>query len=686
MRIITIVLLVACLHTSKILMAQDFRFGKVSKEELQEKSYGFDSDMGALVIYREVAVSFNYQQSIGFQLITNVYERVKIYTKNGFDHATISERLYRDGNDQETLTGLKAFTYNLENGQIVKDKLKNVDVFKSTINKHYDEEKFTLPNVQEGSVIEYQYRLNSPFYYSMDEIALQYDIPIKQQSISIAIPEYFFFKPNMKGYLTVTPKYFSSAGKIVFNSKQRSGGSFYAAPSTSFRNNSLEYRVNNTLYEMTEVPALKEEPYVNDMNNYRSAINYELQYTQFPDAPRENYTGTWEKVIKTIYDSKGFGDQLAYSRYFKDDLKVLLANKNSASEKAAAIFEFVQQRMNWNGFLGYFTDKGVKEAYVERSGNIADINLMLTAMLKEAGLKAEPVLISTRDHGVPILPTMEGFNYVVASADIDGEVLLFDATNKYTEPNLLPIRALNWFGKIVKEDRTFISISVFPKALSRENLIMSAVMESNGVIKGKARNTCTGYRAYSFRNDFGGMDRDKYLERLESDNKGMEISEYTVEGKNASEKPIMEDYSFSLENQVDVVENNIYFSPLFHKKLTRNPFKLETRNYPIDFIYPHQNRYMMNIVIPEGYEIVAKPSDVNLVLPNNLGSFNYKIVETFGKLQVLVDFKMKAALLPAGHYEDVKQFYKLIVEKETEKVVLSKITLDGNQDSATGSR
>ena len=68
--------------------------------------------------------------------------------------------------------------------------------------------------------------------------------------------------------------------------------------------------------------------------------------------------------------------------------------------------------MHWNGMYGYTSDEGVKKAYDLKTGNIADINLILVGMLRAANLKANPVLISTRSNGVPLFPTMEGFNYV----------------------------------------------------------------------------------------------------------------------------------------------------------------------------------------------------------------------------------------------------------------------------------
>ena len=44
---------------------------------------------------------------------------------------------------------------------------------------------------------------------------------------------------------------------------------------------------------------------------------------------------------------------------------------------------------------------------------------------------------------------------------------------------------------------------------------------------------------------------------------------------------------------------------------------------PIDW----QDRYVLNILLPEGYEITSKPEDINLVLAYNMGGFKYKIVK-----------------------------------------------------------
>lgn len=665
-------------------MGQNYKFGNVSKDELMEKACSQDSSAAAEVLYRKVDVSFDYVQSSGFRVVTEIHERVKIYKKDGFDYATVIEKLRKRGREKEKVFGLSAITYNLENGKIVEYKLKSSGIFSTDLNKYYDEDKFTMPNVIEGSILEYEYKISSPFYYSLEDITFQYDIPIKKQEVSIEIPEYFVFKPAIKGYLPVNPKIGTKRGKIRLDTKTRSTNGY--VQSTSFDQGEVEFMIKTTDFTMDNVPALKEEPYVNDMDNYRSAVNYELEYVQFPRSTIESYTTTWEKVVKTIYDSDDFGGQLNRSKYFKADLASLIQGKSDEGQKMSAIFSFVQDRMNWNGFLGYYTDKGVEDAYQEKSGNVADINLMLTAMLKGAGMEANPVLISTRDNGVPLFPTIEGFNYVVASVNLNGSIILLDATNKFAEPNVLPTRTLNWFGRMIGENGSTSTLSVFPEKPSKEINVLSLNLKNDGTVDGKIRKTYMDHKAYIFRNAYNDVSRDDYLDKIENQFQGMEISDYEVSNDKVLGKPIIEKFEYKLENQVNVIGDKIYFSPLLQYALVENPFKLDQRSYPIDYAFPWHEQYNVIITIPSGYEVISRPDDVKLVLNDDLGSFSFQMAEVSNSLQIRVEFSMNKAVIAPQDYAVIKELYKKVVEKETEKVVLSKISEDGHTESTVGSR
>lgn len=671
----TLTLLLLFFLTVGFLKAQNYTFGKVSDEEVLEKIHPLDSSAVAAVLYRLVNIRYEYSQSSGFSTITEVHERIKIYKKEGFNYATVSELLYSSdsGGEKEVFRGLKAYTYNLQDGKLEESKLKSSDTFTEEVSKYYSREKFTLPNVKEGSVIEYEYSVNSPFYYNIDEIKLQFDIPIKKQKISVQIPEYFVFGPQIKGYLEVTPKASTKSGKITFNNKNRSSSGGFSGTTTTYSTSSVDYSINVSEFEMNDVSALKEEPYISNINNYRAAINYELQYVKFPQEPIKYYTTTWEEVAKTIYDSPDFGSQINNTRYFKEELASILANTTTEVEKMNAIFYFVQEHMNWNEYYSKYTDQGVKKAFKEKTGNVADINLMLVAMLKEAGLKAFPVLVSTKNNGIPIIPTREGFNYVIASAEINNETILLDATNKFAEPNLIPNRALNWLGRLIKEDGSSIAISLNGEAQSSETNMIQATLTNQGTLEGAMRIIHKNYNAYNFRNANNNISEDIYLEKFEDKYNGMEISNYTIDHKNDLGEAIIEKFDFTLENQADIIGNKIYFSPSLFKTEKENPFKLEQRTYPIDFGYAWEERLMVNVTIPEGYLITTIPEPIAINLPNNMGSFKYNITNTDNEIKIMVILGINTSIIATSDYEYVKEFYKLLVEKETEKVVLSKI-------------
>jgi transglutaminase-like putative cysteine protease len=664
---------------------QEGDFGEITKKQLMDTSYPADSAASAAVLYRSVNVKFDYRPSSGFHVITLVHERVKIYDKQGYRYATVSENLYKSQTESESLSGLKGVTYNLEGGKIVKSKVKGGDTFSKSLNKYYNQETFTMPNVKEGSIVEYQYRLDSPFTYSIDEIDLQYDIPIQKQEISVAIPEYYFFKPIMKGYLQISPTYSNSTDRIT--QVVRTGISDNLQNDGRYGQQSMDYRVTTTRFSMKHVPALVEEPYVNDIDNYRSSINYELQYVQFPQSERKDYSGSWEQVVNTIYKNDGFGRQLTSSRYFNKLLEGLLAGIDTPEAQLSAIFSHVRSYMNWKGYKGYITDKGIKRAYEDQSGNIAEINLLLVGLLKAAGFEARPVLLSTRDNGIPIFPTLEGFNYVIASVNMEGTEVFLDATSKFAVPGLLPARALNWHGTIVDEDGTSQPVAIMPTIPSREINMMSIRIDGEGRIEGRARRTYTDYNAYVFRNARAGTGESEYLEQEENKYLGMEILDYGIDNLENAAKPVVENFNLILDGQLQLAGDKLLFRPLLHQALLTNPFKLDKREYPIDFTFPKNVKHLYTITLPEGYQIDYLPEGIRLALDNNMGSFNYQIDDLGnGRLQLLSELSLNQAIIPAMNYPMIKEFYRQVVEKQTEKVVLLKTSSDEYTESAIGGR
>lgn len=652
------------------IQAQEFKFGKVSEEELKEKFNPADSSAVATYLYKYRKTYFQYNQQDGFQMITDVHERIKIYSKDGFEYATKKINLYKDGNTKEGVSNLKAYTFNLVENNIEEDKLKNEGIFDVGLSSYFDQTSFTMPNIKEGSVIDYKYSVVSPFISNVDDFKFQHDVPVKKLLGIFEAPEYFNYRVNTKGYLMVVPKKEAKSDKITFTTKSRDG---YTATQTTFGSSAIDFTKNVSTYELENVPALREEPYVNNINNYRSAVSYELAFTKFPNSSVKHYSTTWEDVVKTIYNSSNFGSELNRTGYYEDDLDALLGSVSDPIEKAMVIFSYVKSIVKWNGDYGKYVNEGVKKAYKEKIGNVAEINLMLTSMLRYAGLDANPVLVSTRENGVPLFPTREGYNYVICGLVLQDNILLMDATAKNSIPNVLPFRVLNWNGRMIKKDGSSTLVDLQPNETALKATSLNVNIEEDGGIQGKLRTTNKGHLALIYRDTYMSNKKEEYIEELENKYGGMEISDFEVLNESDLMAPISETYSFIKDSQVEVIGDRLYFSPLFFLKTTENPFKLDKREFPVDFGYASATKFIINIKLPEGYKVETAPEPYSVMLPEGLGIFKYNVLVNPNNVQLLVSSDINKSIISAANYDFLKNYYKQMIEKMNERVVLSKI-------------
>lgn len=651
--------------------SQDYEFGEVSQAELEEQFNPNDSSASATYLYKYRRTYFTYLQDEGFSLKTEIHERVKIYNQEGFDFATKKFQLYQDGSSREKYESLKGYTYDLVDGKVEDTKLRKDGIFENEKSKYTKEVAFTLPDIKPGSVIEYKYDIISPFISSIDEFELQAEVPIKKLEMRFESPEYFSYKLNTKGYLRIFPKSGSETGTIDFTNRTRTMNGIGMNSKLSY--SKKQYNIATSAYELENVPALRDEPYVNNIDNYRASVKYELSFTKFPNDPISYYSTTWDDVVETIYKSDNFGGELEKSNYFDNDLDALLANTSMPMEKATLIFNHVKTKVKWNGYYGKYTDVGVKSAYKDQVGNVAEINLMLTAMLRYAGLNANPVLVSSRNNGVPLFPTREGYNYVISAIELENEVILLDATSMHTSPNILPFRCLNWEGRIIREQGSSALVDLYPKVKAQTQTFMNASVNEDGTIEGKIRTQQTNHDAITSRISLFENNKDEFLENLENDYGGIEVSEFETTNDLDSSKPLIFAYSFSSDNQLEVIGDKLFVSPMLFFAQTENPFKLESREFPVDFGYPSASVYKINIRIPEGYKVESLPESIILELPDNLGKFKFLINNDDIAIQVSVDYDMNAPVVPANYYTYLKAFFEVLVKKEKEKVVLTRV-------------
>lgn len=646
---------------SNISFAQNLEFGKISKEELAEKNHPTDTSAVAAILIKKAKTLFYYASSLGFINETNYEIRLKIYKKEGFSWANYAipyvnefEHLNLDNVFVSEIT-----TYNLLNNKIKKTKLKKGSVYVEQTNENMFKKIVTFPNVKEGSVVEFKYKIITINPIKLPDFDIQETIPVNYAEYATEIPVNFDYKTVLNGDIKIEQE--SEASKL----EQKKSIAY-------FKSNVLNYSIRKSKYTFKNIPALVEEPFVDNIENYRIKIKNELSAVTFLGKKTESLSQTWNDVTRVISESKLFKSQIETKGYFENDLITVVNDTMNETEKAKAVLNHVKNKIKWNKYLGYYPKFGLENAYTNGNGNVSDINLNLLVMLRGVGISAFPVLVSTRDNGIITHPTRTDINYIITKAVIDNKQVLLDATDLNSTLNILPLRSINEKGILITMSNESEEINLQPTFLSKSINFIQAEINSDGILKGKARNTKSDYYAYVFRDVFLNIHQDLYIETIESNFNNIEITDYTIDNLKDLDKTIVETFSFSSEAEIEINDNKIIFNPLLFYTTKSNPFISENRTMPIDFVFPNQEKYVINITIPEGYEIEHLPEPTSVYMHNNSMVFNFNISSDKNKIVISSAFDINQPSFGPIYYDDIRNIFKLYIEKQTESIILKK--------------
>jgi len=543
----------------------------------------------------------------------------------------------------------------LENGKILKNKVTRVGKIDEVKNEFWKTQLVVFPNVKEGSILELKYSIKSENLSVLPDFQYQYDIPVNYAEYITKIPEFYLYKMINTGKVDV------EANQTLENE------------STALSRGAIIFHKQiNSVYKVNNVPSLVYEPYLNNISNYYSKIENELKTIRKPEENPKQVNTTWDDLAKYVYAEEEFGKELKKFAFFINDLKPLMSEVETEEAKMTMIFDFVKKRMHWNNKYGFYTDLGIEKGYAEKVGNVADINLLLVSILRFSGLDSNPVLLSTRENGFVNFPNRTKMNYVIASVSINGKDFLLDATDSNSQINMLPIRCLNATGRLIQEDGSNREVDLTSKVVSNENMSLMATINTAGEIQGKIQKQKSNYNAFLFRSNDGKLANESYIEKLEKGLNNSIVENYMIENKLVLDKPVVETYSFKNNNSVDIINDKIYFSPLLFFTLTENPFKQEKREYPIDFIFPNQNKNLVIMNIPEGYVVESMPASGNVIFGDNLLMYKFNISSNGKQIQISSVFDIKVSNVSPENYEELKMFYNEMMKKQNEKIVLKK--------------
>jgi hypothetical protein len=651
--------------------AQDktyYKFGKITAADFNLSAEKFDSGANAVIIADIGNSSFEGNNKGSFNLVFTRFMRVKIINKNGVDIGTQEILLFNDRvGDAEKLFSLRGSSFNLENGVVTETKLDEKSIFNEKSSKNYDIRKFSMPALKEGTIFDLVYTIKSPFDTELRPWSFQGNYPRLWSEYEVVIPSPYHYVVRMQGeqnFYIDTIKHKSEN----FSIHEDQG----ASPTDTYN---LSGNSTDRRWVKRYVPALHEEPFTTTLDNYNSTVTFQLNYFQWnSQSERHDYMSTWNNRSKALMEDEDFGKALSReNNWMSDELKGIVAGANSDEEKTRMIFSFIRDNLKAISDHGLYAHNALKDVFKKKEGNVAEINLLLTSMLRKAGIHADPVILSTRENGIanPGYPLISEYNYVICIAYAGNKSFLLDASQPYYGFGQLPAACYNGYAHIINEERPlplFFSSDSLPET-SLTNIIL--VCDDKGRLTGRYTSILGNYESYDVRKEIGGSSEKKYQIKIQTENgSDFDMEDFSIDSLKKFDFPLTIHYDFNLKNST---EDILYFNPMLNEGYKTNPFKSMNRHYPVEMPYRIDETYLLTMDIPNGYKVDELPKSARVKYNENEGIFEYLIQKGESNLQMRVHLKLNKAFFPVDEYSTLRDFFAYVISKESEQIVFKKI-------------
>jgi transglutaminase-like putative cysteine protease len=665
-RWITLLLLFFVCNVSFAQDKRKFKFGDIKENDFLPKLYAIDSNANA-VILADVGASEIVGNNKGwFSLRFKKFRRVHILNKNGYDIANVSIPYYRDAEDEERLEKLKATTYSLENGKIVETVLDvKLNVFTEKVDKNRGYKKFTMPNVKEGVIIEYEFTIESDFLRQLRPWEFQGVYPCLWSEYNLALP-------NFLGYIFLTQGY-RQFDEIIKKERKENFNVIEARGTASSEYYNLPSNVADHKWIMKNVPALKEESYTTSIDNHISKIEFQLSEYRDPLTPRK-LMNNWVAMSQALMKDENFGQPLTRDNgWLKEEIGAITSNAHSDLEKAQKIYRYIRDNFTISGNKGIGISQSLKNLIKLKSGTAAEINLLLTAMLRQAQLPADPVILSTRSNGYsyPLYPLLSQYNYVIVRTNIEGKEILLDASTSDLAFGYLPLHCYNGHARIINEKNPIAYELSADSLLEKKSTVAFVSSDEKGKLLGGITQTPGFYESLNLRRQIKEMGKDVWGQKL-AKNVGDEflVSNVTFDALMKDDEPLQVKYDFDFETGGEEV---VYFNPMLFEARKDNPFKSAQRSYPVEMPFKIDETFSLQLEIPTGYQLDELPTSILLRLnEQHEGMFEYRVTVSGNAISFRSRIKLDRAFFMPDEYDTLRTFFNIIISKQAEQIVFKK--------------
>jgi hypothetical protein len=652
--------LMICLPFNYCISQEIPEFGKITTTDFAVQSTLIDSGTSGVILFDYGTLNFIGNENNWLSYEFKQHTRIKLIGKQSFDLATVRIRLFGKEENADKLSDVKATTYNLESGKLVSTKLESKDIYDEKVNSFTNVKKFTMPALKEGSIIEFEYTITSFRYWSLPSWRFQHlNYPCLLSKCDVVIPRLLTYLISHTGN-----------DSAVYIKKELEKKVEYQMMWVKVSSIAVKHS-----WVINNVPAFKIEDYLYYKGDYLDKVDFFLLQT-YNGEKVSNVAVNWSDAVKNnLVKNSNFGllidDDHTINLQNLDNK--LCGNENDATAISHILYGYIRDNFICNEDDDIYLGDDLYDINKKRKGNVSELNMLLIGLLRQKGIKADPLILSTREYGVnsAIYPLLNKMNYVVCRLIINGETILLDASKPYLGFGNLPLKCYNGHSRVIDKE-VHDSIMLHPDSvMEKRSVTVNISNDKKGFISGLCEIRPGRFQSDNFREEIPKNGMKHFFEdiktQLLTDSK---INNQGIDSLDKVEMPLL--IHFEFETPVDSTADLIYFSPVIGMMIKDNPFKAEKREYPVEMDYPFEETYTLNLEIPEGYEVAELPKSTRVKLNDTEGAFQYMISQSGNDISLQCRTQVNTAIFYPNEYQTLRDFYGFIMKKLEEQIVFKK--------------
>jgi hypothetical protein len=532
-----------------------------------------------------------------------------------------------------------------------------------------NEDTFTLPNVEVGSILEYKYQMRYDRFQSAPEWQIQQPYFVHKAHYMYTPSDQFL--PNDVSGAGMSNKLLKGPHDSVFTDIRT------APPILPPGKVLSKDAMGRYVLDLTDIPAIPNEAFAPPVGERIYQVDFYYTYT----VEQKEF---WQKEMQ--FWTKDLNRYIAPTSLIKNTAQEAVGEKDSPLDKAKKLYALVQKLTNTDAAAGVISiyegsiPAGSVEGVLEKkSGDSKEIALLYLALARAVGLDARPERIASRDQHIfsPQFLSTSQLDGVVIGVTIDGKEIVVDPGTK-----LAPFQTLYWghagSAGVAMAANGKVETVITPLQVNTDNTVIrvgNLTVGAHGAVSGTLRVGFVGQQALEWRQMALRTDGPTVLQAFEKTfaaeiPDGVQVSIDHIAGLDDPTKQLVAVLQIS-GSIADKSGNHLAVPRAFFDGKETDPFPEETgRTLPVDMHYPTQEKEQITYTLPSGVAADGKPQDTSMKWEENA------VYQLRSKVDgaTITNGRVLArgfTVLDAGDYGKLRDFYQKVVQADRQQIALT---------------